>query len=148
MKRAFTGRDMALILVGGFGIIIAVNLLMATLAVRTFGGLVVENSYVASQEYNRWLDAAEQQKALGWSVSAKRSKTGTVVLDLRGAPADAVVTALAQHPLGRAPDVALTFRRDGAGRHLSDKPLPAGRWTVRYLVAAEAGQYRAEASLE
>ena len=64
MKREFTGKHSAAIIVSGFAIIIAVNLFMATLAVRGFGGVIVENSYVASQEFNDWLDAAEEQKAL------------------------------------------------------------------------------------
>ncbi|MEC7952654.1 MAG: FixH family protein, partial [Pseudomonadota bacterium] len=66
MKREFTGKHAAAIIVTGFAIIIAVNLFMATLAVRGFGGVIVENSYVAGQEFNDWLDAAEEQEALGW----------------------------------------------------------------------------------
>ena len=40
-----------------FGVIIAVNVVMATLASTSWTGLVVENSYVASQEFNRKADA-------------------------------------------------------------------------------------------
>jgi nitrogen fixation protein FixH len=43
---------MAMILVAFFAVVIAVNLLMARLAISTFGGVVVENSYVASQHFN------------------------------------------------------------------------------------------------
>ena len=57
-RRRFTGYHMAAILVAFFGVIIAVNMVMATLATRTFGGVVVENSYVASQEFNGWLKDA------------------------------------------------------------------------------------------
>ena len=32
-KKAFTGRHMALVFIGGFGVVIAVNLLMASVAV-------------------------------------------------------------------------------------------------------------------
>lgn len=50
-----------------FGTIIAVNLTLAFNAVKTFPGLEVKNSYVASQSFdvNR-----TQQEALGWQVSA------------------------------------------------------------------------------
>lgn len=147
MKRAFTGRDMTVILIGGFGVVIAVNLLMATLAVRTFGGLVVENSYVASQKYNRWLDAAEKQKALGWTIATKRTARDLVIVETDGVPAEATITALAQHPLGRAPDVVLTFRREGIARFLSNEALPPGRWLVRYEISANAGRYRTEANI-
>ena len=57
MQRAFTGRHMAAIMVAFFGVVIVVNLLNARLASSTFGGEVVENSYVASQDFNRWLVA-------------------------------------------------------------------------------------------
>ena len=42
MKRPFTGRHMAAILIAGFGVVIAVNLVMARFAVTTFGGVVVK----------------------------------------------------------------------------------------------------------
>jgi nitrogen fixation protein FixH len=51
----FTGRHMAITIVGFFLVVIVVNLAMARMATSTFGGVVVENSYVASQHYNRWL---------------------------------------------------------------------------------------------
>ena len=56
----FTGRHITMILVAFFGVVIAVNLVMAHYASSTFGGVVVENSYVASQEYNQWLHEAAQ----------------------------------------------------------------------------------------
>jgi len=61
MTKRFTGWHMTGILLGFFGIIVAVNFTMATLATRTFGGVVVQNSYVASQRYNEWLKAARAQ---------------------------------------------------------------------------------------
>ena len=34
-------------------------------AMSTFGGIVVENSYVASQEFNGWLEEARQSDGAG-----------------------------------------------------------------------------------
>lgn len=51
-----------------FGIIIAVNLTLAFQAVRTFPGLEVPNSYVASQVFD---EKRAAQLALGWEVSAQ-----------------------------------------------------------------------------
>lgn len=51
-----------------FGVIIAVNLTLAYNAVRTFPGLEVKNSYVASQSYDTDRIA---QEALNWEVSAR-----------------------------------------------------------------------------
>jgi nitrogen fixation protein FixH len=53
-----------------FGVIIAVNLTLAFQAVRTFPGLEVANSYVASQSFDK---DREAQLALGWDVSAELS---------------------------------------------------------------------------
>ena len=50
-----------------FGIIITVNLTLAFNAVKTFPGLEVKNSYVASQKFNA---ARAAQLKLGWEVSA------------------------------------------------------------------------------
>lgn len=138
MKRAFTGRDMATILVGFFGVVIAVNLVMARYASSTFGGLVVENSYVASQEFNRWLAAAEADRALGWEAAVSRRDDGRVALTLSGAPAGTAVTGQAIHPLGRLPDARLTFVPLGEGGYVSREVLPPGRWTLR-LEALGAG---------
>ena len=49
----FTGRHMLAIMLAFFGVIIAVNLVMATLASKSWTGLVVKNTYVASQQFNR-----------------------------------------------------------------------------------------------
>lgn len=52
-SRAFTGRHMLATILTFFGVVIAVNLTMATLASTSWTGLVVENTYVASQQFNR-----------------------------------------------------------------------------------------------
>ncbi|MDJ0612340.1 MAG: FixH family protein [Rhizobiaceae bacterium] len=61
----FTGKHMILVMVCFFGVIIIVNFTMAYLASNTWTGLVVKNTYVASQHYNETLEAAEKQNALG-----------------------------------------------------------------------------------
>ena len=63
----FTGRHMALSMVAFFSVIIAVNLFMATLASSSWTGLVVKNSYVASQQFNVDLAKAREQAKRGWS---------------------------------------------------------------------------------
>ena len=127
----FTGRHAAMILAAFFGVVIAVNFTMAMFATQTFGGVVVENSYVASQKYNGWLAAAERQNELGWKIrpgiDTGRRVTVDVALD------GAEVRGFARHPLGREPDVQLTFIA-GEGGFRSEKPLPAGRWNLHLLV--------------
>lgn len=146
--RPFTGRHMAAILVAGFGIVIAVNVTMASFAASTFGGTVVENSYVASQQFNRWLEEARVEEALGWKLAASRRPDGRIEAALSAAPADPTVTAVARHPLGRNPDTALTFRRDAAGTWVSRETLPEGRWTLRFDVRAQGTTWRSEQEVQ
>ncbi|MER8810538.1 FixH family protein [Mesorhizobium australicum] len=66
-SREFTGRHMLATILAFFGVVIAVNLTMATLANTSWTGLVVENTYVASQQFNKKAEAARAQAALGWT---------------------------------------------------------------------------------
>ena len=137
MTRRFTGYHMTAILLAFFGIVVAVNMVMATYATRTFGGVVVENSYVASQKFNDWLAAAREQEALGWEtqVSLDESRRVLIATAADGQPLPGLtVSALARHPLGRETDVALRFEADGEGAVRSTEPLPAGRWLVHVEV--------------
>ena len=134
MTRRFTGWHMTGIVVALFGVVIAVNFLMASYAIGTFGGSVVDNSYVASQRFNSWLAEARVQRGLGWNADATIGG-GRVVVVTAIAPAGplsgASVTARATHPLGRLPARDLAFHSVGNGRFLATQPLPAGRWLLR-----------------
>lgn len=139
-SRPFTGRRMTAIMFAFFGVIIAVNFTMASLASSSFSGVVVANSYVASQNFNRWLDEARIEGELGWKASARRDAAGRVALALSGVPAGAKVTGAAWHPLGRAPDRVLHFNADMT----SKETIPAGRWRIRIEVTAGGRRWRAE----
>ena len=137
-QRRFTGWHMFAILIAMFGTIIVVNLIMAHFAVSTFGGTVVDNSYVATRNYNRWLAEARAQEALGWRVTAtldpqRRVRIAAVAPT---GPIDAGVSAVARHPLGRAPDRAIGFKRTGAGYYVATRALPAGRWKLKITVTS------------
>ncbi|MCX8476993.1 MAG: FixH family protein [Sphingomonas sp.] len=142
MTRPFTGRHMAAILIGFFGIVIAVNFVMATNAVRTFGGAVVDNSYVASQRFNAWLAEAHAQDAQGWKAEARGTSDGALLVALRDADGPikrAAVTVEAEHPLGRLPGRSFALTALGDGRYAAPHALPAGRWRIR-IDARAAGR--------
>jgi len=147
MGRTFTGRHIAAILVVFFGLVIAVNFTMARFASSTFGGIVVENSYVASQEFNGWLDEAKANRALGWDAVTTWRPDGRLALAVSGAPEGTTAEGLARHPLGRLPDRAIVFERTGQGRFLSREALPDGRWTLRLALSADGHVWRREESL-
>ena len=145
MTGKFTGRHMTAFLVAFFAVVVGVNFAMARYATSTFGGVVVENSYVASQHFNRWLDEASSEQALGWRAKASRSGGGRVSVSLGGPVADnAVVTAVARHPLGRQPDQPIAFDSLGSGRYVSRAALPPGRWRLRLEVVSQGRTMRAE----
>lgn len=145
MTRHFTGWHMFAILVAMFGTIVAVNFVMARSAIRTFGGTVVDNSYVAGQHYNRYLAEARAQAALGWTAMPSLDAQRRVVI-ATNAPAGATASATIHHPLGRAADQALTFTRQGAG-FVSATPLPAGRWQLRITLRGGDRSARFEGDL-
>jgi nitrogen fixation protein FixH len=142
--KPFTGRHMAIILVTFFAIVIAVNVMMARFAISTFGGVVVENSYVASQKFNGWLNEARAEKALGWKAKVARAANGEVVVTLAnasGAPLNgAHLAGRAEHPLGRRPDTALMFHETAPGSFAAR--LEQGRWRVRLTVVATGHTWR------
>lgn len=148
--RLFTGRHMATILVTFFGVVIAVNLLMARLAIGTFGGTVVDNSYVASQNFNSWLAEARSEQALGWQATVRRDAQGMVMVmahDRDGRALDgASVSAIARHPLGRLPDRQLAFAEQQGGFR-STSALGDGRWQLIVTIVRGGRTMRIAADL-
>ena len=144
VSRKFTGWHMTGTLVAFFGTVMAVNFTMAGFALSTFGGIQVENSYVASQNFNQWLDAAAQQERLGWDVTLKRAAEGKLRVVAEGPGESASLIAHARHPVGRKPDTSLTFTRQPDGSFLSDQPLESDRWIVRLELADGADVWKRE----
>lgn len=143
----FTGRHMAIIMVAGFGIVIAVNVAMAAVAIGGFQGVVVENSYVASQQFNGWLGQAEKARALGWQVTPARDEDGFVTLTTAGVPAGTRFVGALRRPLGEKAFADLTFRPVADGTWRSDQPVAAGRWLIRLSAQAEGITWAEESEL-
>nr|WP_294848972.1 FixH family protein [uncultured Sphingomonas sp.] len=140
MKREMTGRDVTIILVAFFAVVIGVNVVMARLAVSTFGGALAENGYVASQDYNKWIAQSTAQDRLGWSMKADVS--GHHLLITAAGPSAPTFDVVAEHPLGRIDDLTVQMVPDGPGQYRSAKPLPEGRWKVHVIMMD--GDKRAE----
>ncbi len=138
MKREFTGRHMAMVFIGAFGLIIGVNLFLAFSAVRTFPGLEVSNSYVASQEFDV---RREAQEALGWTVSAK-AVGGLVILSITNAQGAPVRVAKLDATLGRAThikdDMSPDFQFDGTA-YVAPVELRRGNWNIRMVAISDNG---------
>lgn len=150
----FTGWHMLAIMVAFFGVVIAVNVTMARLAMGSFSGVVVENSYDASQRFNHWLDQSARARALGWTVTPEHRADGRVVLHVTShaapIPAAALPVAEATHPLGDPAATTLRFEPHGEGTYVSSTPLGPGRWQLRLHLDGAAGRaaaWRAELAL-
>lgn len=115
-----------------FGVVIAVNVAMALYATGTFPGLVVKNSYVASQNYNKLLEESREQQERGWTADLQ-AEDG--LLHVRFAdPSDAPITGLrvaarVGRPAGDDEDRVLAFEI-GSDGYVARDALPSGRWMV------------------
>lgn len=128
----FTGRHMLAVIFAFFGTIIAVNLVMAFLATGTFPGLVVRNSYVASQNYNQALAETRAHEATGWrmTIGAEDGVIAVALVDRDGAPLGRLaVTATVGRPSTTQYDRQLDLVGDAAGYRAAEALAP-GLWEV------------------
>ncbi|MBK1636102.1 FixH family protein [Rhodovulum adriaticum] len=138
--KQITGRQVLIFTVAAFGVVIAVNLTLAFQAVRTFPGLEVKNSYVASQHFDAQRAA---QEALGWTAVADYNEDAQMfvlrVTDAEGLPVQVPGIDLT---IGRK-----TSNRDDkrpeliyySGAYSAEMALDPGYWTIRLNAVAEDG---------
>ena len=139
-ERPFTGWHMLAIMVAFFGVIIAVNLTMAYFARSSWSGFVVENTYVASQQFNRKAAEGRAQAALGWKpeLTIAGGEIRYRLLDDGGEiVAASEVTAYFRRPVSDAQDrqAELVIQPDGSFSAPVD--LGDGAWIVE--IHSEAG---------
>lgn len=131
--RPFTGWYMLAIMVAFFGVIISVNLLMATFANTSWTGLVVQNTYVASQQFNERVAESRAQAALGWkgTLTIANGNIRYSLTDASGAPVliDGV-TASFRRPAYEAEDWQVALQRDVDGTFSIATPIRDGIWIV------------------
>ncbi len=138
--REITGRHVLVFTVGAFGIIIAVNLLMAYKAISTFPGLEVQNSYVASQQFDARRDA---QKALGWTMEhsydpqTDHLSIAFVTKEGHAAPV-AAMTVLVGRTTAAEDDQTPEFLYLN-GRWETRVALEPGKWLLRVTAKADDG---------
>lgn len=137
-EKQFTGRHAALIFVSAFAVIIGVNLVLAFSAVKTFPGLEVKNSYVASQTFD---DRKLAQETLGWQVQAQ-AKGGLILLSILDAEGRAVEAKSLEAIVGRAThvkdDLTPEFLFDGR-TYVARAEMGEGNWNIRMKAVAFDG---------
>lgn len=121
----------------GFGTIIALNATLAFNAIRTFPGLEVRNSYVASQGFD---EERAAQEALDWDVSVTLNDTQlTLHITKDGA---AIEPHLESAVFGRATSIAADQTPDFAfqdGAFVAPVVAGPGNWNLRIAARAADG---------
>jgi len=141
-KKAFTltGWHMLAIMLSFFGVIISVNFFMAYKAVSSWSGLVVPNTYVASQQFNAKVAAERALVATG--VTGNLTITGTSLRYEISGPdgvvaADTLVLSF-RRPVGDAQDFTVTLEPLGQGIFEAQHEVRPGHWIIE-AVATRGG---------
>ncbi|MBP2445135.1 FixH family protein [Rhizobium leguminosarum] len=147
--QGFTGRHMLIVTCSFFAVVIGVNVTMAWFASSSWSGLVVENTYVASQEFNR--KAADMRAMAASGIIGKLSLAGgRIRYDIHnrdGSPATVDdVTANFKRPVGDHEDFHVAFTKVGNGKFESQHRVASGDWIVEVVSRTEGKVVMHEAS--
>ncbi len=139
MAREWTGRDILLVLVATFGVVVGVNVYFIVQAERTYPGQDVDHPYLQGVEFNRTLAARARQAALGWTatVAGALSPDGTARITVTLADRDGKpvtnedLSGLLRHPMDEQRDRAIVLRETAPGIYTGHVAhVRAGRWDV------------------
>jgi nitrogen fixation protein FixH len=136
--KPLTGRKVLLIMVAAFAVIVTANMAMLLAATGSFPGLVVKNSYVASQGWDRKTAA---QRALGWTAGAVYSggRLTVTMTGADGAPVSGLMlAAVVGRPASDREDIRLELGEDGEG-YAAPLSLAPGVWRVEITGTGAGG---------
>jgi len=135
--RPLTGRKVLFMLLGFFGVVIAVNAIMAKLAIQTLPGTEVDSAYSASLAYENEIAAAHDQNARNWKVDAhiQRGPDGGAMLQARdnsGLPMTGLkFQGRFERPADRRADQAVALAEVASGIYRGSAPLIGpGQWDL------------------
>jgi nitrogen fixation protein FixH len=146
--KPLTGGKVLFMLVAFFGVVFAVNFLMAKLAIDTLPGTEVDSAYSASLAYEKEIAAAHDQNARNWQVDAhiQRGADGSATLQVEardgsGLPMSGLkFQGRFERPADGRADQAITLAEVGGGIYRGSAPLVApGQWDL-VLEGDAAGQ--------
>ncbi len=124
--------------IAALGIVVLVNLGFIYEALHTSPGEATKDNFDTSNRYDAVLDLAAQQAALGWTVDASLQGNAPT-LHLVGHDGSmlhgAVITGVAQRPLGPLHATPLNFNEGEDGLYRTAEPLSsAGQWELRMQI--------------
>lgn len=138
--------------VAGMALVVTVNGVLVYFALGTWSGLVVERPYERGVQYNRLLDAAARQEALGWQFEVALQNAGETTLvsvrasDASGRPLSGLnLRAGVERPVEKETLGEVRLVESGTGHYTASlERLRPGQWQTRVL--AERGTDRAAAT--
>lgn len=138
-KRGFTGWHMVAVMSLFFGTVISVNLVMAWNASRSWSGLVVENTYVASQQFNGKVAEGRAFHASGIK-GRLTTEPGAIryVLTRNGEPEQKIdkVIAVLKRPVEEHEDLRVELHPRGEGAFVLAEELKPGQWIAAMMAMA------------
>lgn len=140
----WTGRKMLITMLAFFGVVIAVNGVMAFVAVRDFRGTLVDSGYVASQDFNTDRAMLEAQAARGWQLEASEAGGAPLIAVSRadGSPiAGLSITARAMRTTDQHRDRMLTLAEAGPGLYAAAERLAPGQWRIALSAEGDGPRY-------
>lgn len=146
-ERQLTGRHVAYILAGFFGVMFAVNGAFVYFALGSFSGLSDTDPYKHGLAYNQELDHRERQLARHWQPALefiqKGGDTGSLALEIKDGQGNALtaltVSATLRRPVVEGSDRSIEFLYDGR-QYVADLAFAGpGQWDVSIL--AKGGGY-------
>ena len=136
--REVTGRTVFVCLVAFFAVVAAVNAVMMTAAITTFGGVETGSSYQAGLAFARENSAVQEQGRLGWQIAVHTPSDGgrpsgieIVARDRTNEPLAALqVSGRLSHPMDKRADRVLAWREVTTGVFRADTGRAVGQWDL------------------
>jgi nitrogen fixation protein FixH len=140
-----TGWKVLCILIAFFGVIMAVNFVMAYYAIHTFSGMQTEKPYESGLAYNRAISEAKAQASRGWHVDIgmERAADGTMGMnvtlnDAASHPLDNLnIKAALRSPIDSKRDHVLALVGIGFGKYTGVTSAEAGQWDVEIIAESD-----------
>ncbi len=154
MTRQLTGKHVAFILAGFFGLMFAVNGVFVYFALGSFSGVSVEDAYRRGLDYNQELAQKQQQEERNWKHSFEFVQTGegagkvTLILDDKNGNriAGLSVNGHLKRPVVALADRPVEFLEQGQGYVAKLDFTDKGQWDI--VVLLEGGGFENPYRLE
>ncbi len=154
MSGKLQGKHVLFMLLGFFGVMIAVNMVFVYFALTSFSGLSFEDSYKRGTAYNNEIASANEQAARGWdsnitfeALGEKRGAISLLLLDKNGSKITGLdVLATLRRPVGPYDSHSQKMVATARGLETEIQFEHAGQWDLVFEI--KGGGYEQPYRLE